>query len=122
MIPDGLWAGFVTGYDPASNTLGIDVLCIFYGDTAQAVLAEGTVIDIVNNEPDYLVVNNSTQVRTMPSGLAAIITGRGRTPMGSASKAPTTPPRRSMRSPARTDQQAWIRIDGGVVTWIFYGC
>ena len=51
------------------------MLCIFDGDTAQAVLAEGTVIDIVNNEPDYLVVNNSTQVRAMPSGLAAIITG-----------------------------------------------
>ena len=23
---------------------------------------------------------------------------------------------------ARTSQQAWIRIDGGLVTWIFYGC
>ena len=62
-IPDGLWAGFVTAFDPASNTLAIDVLCIFEGDTAQAVLTEGTVIEIINNEPDYLVVNNNRQTR-----------------------------------------------------------
>ena len=73
-IPDGLWAGFVTGYDPAGNGIGIDVLCIFSGDTAQAVLAEGTA-NVISNEPDYLIVNNNAQVRTMPSGLAAIITG-----------------------------------------------
>ena len=73
-IPDGLWAGFVTGYDAASNAIGIDVLCIFAGDTAQAVLAEGTAT-IIDNEPDYLVVNNNPQVRLMPSGLAALITG-----------------------------------------------
>ena len=121
VIPDGLWAGFVTGYDPANNSLGIDVLCIFYGDTAQAVLAEGTVIDIVNNEPDYLVVNNSTQVRTMPSGLAAIITGQVG-PDGQCIEGTHHSPEAVDAIAGRTDQQAWIRIDGGVVTWIFYGC
>ena len=122
VIPDGLWAGFVTGYDAASNSLGIDVLCIFYGDTAQAVLAEGTVIDIVNNEPDYLVVNNSTagaddavraggnHHRTRSDADGQCVEGTHHSPEAVDAIA------------ARTDQQAWIRIDGGVVTWIFYGC
>jgi hypothetical protein len=119
-IPDGLWAGFVTGYDAASNTVGIDVLCIFSGDTAQAVIAEGTA-NIINNEPDYLIVNNNPQVRVMPSGLAAIITGQidG---AGQCVEGTHHSPEAVHEIAARTIQQAWIRIDNGVVTWIFYGC
>ena len=39
------------------------------------MLAEGTA-NVISNQPDYLVVNNNTQVRLMPSGLAAFITGQ----------------------------------------------
>ena len=120
-IPDGLWAGFVTGYDAANHTVGIDVLCIFEGETAQAVLTEGTVIDIVNNEPDYLIVNNSTQVRVMPSGLAAIVLGEV-TADGQCIEGTHLSPEAVDAIPPRTSEQAWIRIDSGVVTWIFYGC
>ncbi len=120
-IPDGLWAGFVTAFDQASNTLAIDVLCIFEGDTAQAVLTEGTVIEVITNEPDYLVVNNSRQVRVMPSGLAAIITGDVAAD-GQCVEGTHHSPEAVDAIAARTGEQAWIRIDGGVVTWIFYGC
>jgi hypothetical protein len=120
-IPDGLWAGFVTGYDATNNSLGIDVLCIFEGDTAQTVLTEGTVIDVVNNEPDYLVINNSTQVRTMPSGLAAIILGEVASD-GQCVEGTHLSPEAVNEIAPRSAVQAWIRIDGGVVTWIFYGC
>jgi hypothetical protein len=120
-IPDGLWAGFVTGYDATNNALGIDVLCIFEGDTAQTVLTEGTVIDIVNNEPDYLVINNSTQVRTMPSGLAAIIFGEVASD-GQCVEGMHLSPEAVNEIAPRTAVQAWVRIDAGVVTWIFYGC
>jgi hypothetical protein len=120
-IPDGLWAGFVTGFDPASNTLAIDVLCIFEGDTAQTVLTEGTVIELINDEPDYLVINNNRQVRPMPSGLAAIITGNIAAD-GQCVEGTHHSPESVDAIAARTNQQAWIRIDGGLVTWIFYGC
>jgi len=121
VIPDGLWAGFVTGYDATNNALGIDILCIFEGDTAQTVLTEGTVIDIVNNEPDYLVINNSTQVRTMPSGLAAIILGEVASD-GQCVEGTHLSPEAVNEIAPRSAVQAWIRIDAGVVTWIFYGC
>ena len=102
------------------DSIGIDVLCIFAGDTAQAVLAEGTA-NIVNNEPDYLVVNNNTQVRSMPSGLAAIITGEIGAD-GQCVEGTHHSPETVDAIAARTSEQAWIRIDSGLVTWIFYGC
>jgi hypothetical protein len=119
-IPDGLWAGFVTGYDAANNTLGIDVLCIFAGDTAQAVLAEGTA-NIISADPEYLIVNNNTRVRTMPSGLAAIITGEVG-PDGQCVEGTHNSPEAVDLIAGLTTKQAWIRIADGVVTWIFYGC
>jgi hypothetical protein len=119
-IPDGLWAGFVTGYDAATNAIGIDVLCIFAGDTAQAVLAEGTA-NVISNQPDYLVVNNNPQVRLMPSGLAAFITGQIGAD-GQCVEGTHHSPEAVDIIPPRTSQQAWVRIDRGVVTWIFYGC
>jgi hypothetical protein len=120
-IPDGLWAGFVTNFDAATNALAIDVLCIFEGDTAQAVVTEGTVIELINNEPDYLVINNNRQVRVMPSGLAAIITGEIAAD-GQCVEGTHHYPEAVDAIATRTGQQAWIRIDGGLVTWIFYGC
>jgi hypothetical protein len=119
-IPDGLWAGFVTGYDASTNAIGIDVLCIFAGESAQAVIAEGTA-NIINNEPDYLIVNNNPQVRAMPSGLAAIITGEFATD-GQCVEGTHHSPEAVDGITARTNQQAWIRIANGLVTWIFYGC
>jgi hypothetical protein len=85
------------------------------------VLTEGTVIDIVNNEPDYLVINNSTQVRTMPSGLAAIILGEVSSD-GQCVEGMHLSPEAVNEIAPRTAVQAWVRIDAGVVTWIFYGC
>ena len=75
VIPDGLWAGYPTAYDWNTNTIGINLLCIFYGDSAQAVLAQGTA-NVVLNDPNYLIVNNQDRIRSMPSALSAIIVGQ----------------------------------------------
>ena len=119
-IPDGLWAGFVTGYDAATNVVGIDVLCVFSGATAEAVVAEGTA-NVISDDPDFLVVNNNPQVRTMPSGLAAIIVGE-LTADGQCVEGTHLSPEAVDEIAARTTQQAWVRVDGGLVTWVFYGC
>ena len=120
VIPDGLWAGYIS-YDAATDRFWIDLLCIFAGDAAQAVIAEGTA-NIVNDEPDYLVVNNSEQRRGAANDLRAIaygddVDGRCR-PFTAASGDHLTPD----QSELRPDSQAWIRIAEGAVTWIVYGC
>jgi hypothetical protein len=119
-IPDGLWAGYIS-YDAATDRFWIDLLCIFAGDTAQAVIAEGTA-NIVNNEPDYLIVNNSDKRRAAANDLRAIaygadVDGRCR-PFTAASGDHLTPDQGELRP----DGQAWIRIAGGAVTWILSGC
>ncbi len=120
VIPDGLWAGYPTAYDWNTNTIGINLLCIFYGQSAQAVIAQGTA-NIVSNQPDYLIVNNNDRVRSMPSALAAIILGK-LDANGTCVEGDHLSPEQVDQLPARYGHQAWIRIDQGMVTWIFYGC
>jgi hypothetical protein len=118
-VPDGLWAGFVDGYDADRGGVWIDLLCIFTGATAQAVLADGT-STILNTEPDYLIVNNSTQTRFVPDGLAAIIVGDASS--GDCREGTHLSPEQVDVIGPNRQRQAWIRVAGGVVTWIFYGC
>jgi hypothetical protein len=120
VIPDGLWAGYPTAYDWSTNTIGINMLCIFYGDSAQYILAQGTA-NIVGNQPDYLIVNNNDRVRSMPSNLTAIILGQYDA-AGTCVEGEHLSPESVDQFPARYGQQAWIRIDQGVVTWVFYDC
>ncbi len=120
VIPDGLWAGYPTAYDWNTNTIGINLLCIFYGDSAQAVLRQGTA-NVVLNDPNYLIVNNLDRIRSMPSALAAIIVGQYDA-AGNCVEGDHLSPEAVDQFPARYGQQAWIRIDQGQVTWVFYGC
>ena len=112
VIPDGLWAGFVT--NEATRRSAIDLLCVYSGAAAQHVISEGTA-NIVNDEPDYLVVNNNTRVRSAPAAPGIVL--RDSSPVDGECvenvAAAHTP------QPAR---QAWVRIDGGQVTWILWGC
>ena len=81
---------------------------------AGQVISEGTA-NIVNNEPDYVVVNNNTRLRSAPAapGIvlrdSAVVDGECVENTAAAHNP----------EPAR---QAWVRIDGGQVTWILWGC
>ena len=105
-------AGYVT--NETMPAVDIDLLCIFTGAAAEHVVNEGTAT-IVNDEPDYLIVNNSTRTRSMPAApsiaLFDSVVSDGECVGGVVG--PHKPdPRR----------QAWVRIDGGQVTWILWGC
>jgi hypothetical protein len=119
-IPDGLWAVFVDGYDDNAGGFWVDLLCIYQGQAAQAVLAQGNAT-IINNEPDYLVVNNNTQTRFVPDGLAAFVVGTT-DPSGQCVEGDHLSPEQLDLVGANRTRQAWLRISGGVATWIFYGC
>ena len=112
IIPDGLWAGYVT--NETTPAVDIDLLCIFTGAAAQHVVNEATAT-IVNDEPDYLIVNNSTRTRSMPAApwiaLFDSVVSDGECVGGVVGPHNPDPPR-----------QAWVRIDGGQVTWILWGC
>ena len=123
-IPDGLWAGYVS-HDPATDTLWVDLLCIFAGAAADAVRAEGTAT-IVHDEPDYLVVNNNTQRRQVANNTRAILesddVGDGCRPFGVSGADVGGPHLTDLGALIHPDHQAWIRIDRGAATWIAYGC
>lgn len=121
VVPDGLWSGYVRDFDPATNTYGIDVACVYYGESAQAMLAGGTAT-IVDDDPNFLVVNNSTRVRRMPSTATIEVLGElgndGRCYEGA--HLPGGPTVDGVAYNSNT--LAWVRIDGGAVTWTFTGC
>jgi hypothetical protein len=126
-IPDGLWAGYVS-LDPATDLLWVDLLCIYYGESAQSVLASGGA-NIVLNDPGYLIVNNNDQRRSVPNNLQVVLSSAidesGRcVPYGAGMAGPGEA---HMTSPVYEidnygASQAWIRIDNGVATWLNYGC
>jgi hypothetical protein len=119
-IPDGLWAGFVTDLDVTGSggAVGIDLLCIFFGESAQAVRDEGTA-NIINDEADYLVVNNATRVRSLPTPPSMVLRESFESADGSCTEAT---PGSFVEPGPRPDIQAWIRVHEGHVTWVLWGC
>jgi hypothetical protein len=126
VIPDGLWAGYVS-YDGGTDTFWIDVLCIYYGQSAQQVLAGGSAT-IVNDEPDYLIVNNSERRRQAANDTQVVFisddTGNGCRPAGAELSNPGQSHITGFTEGTYfyPNLQAWVRIDGGAVTWFVYGC
>jgi hypothetical protein len=128
-IPDGLWAGRV-GIDPANpGEVWVNLLCIYYGQSAQAVRDAGTA-NIVHDEPDYLIVDNNEQARVLTNHIMAIAASQA-DPSGRCA------PAGMMLSPGPGEYlpgaagwlgvdpsglQAWIRVDDGAATWLVYGC
>lgn len=127
-IPDGLWAGYVSVDAAAPGDVWVDLLCIYFGESAQAVRDAGTA-NIVHDEPDYLIVDNSDQDRVLANSITAIAASA---PDASGRCVPTG----LMRAPQGqhlpgagdwfgTDPaqfQAWVRVHEGAVTWLVYGC
>jgi hypothetical protein len=113
-IPDGLWAGYVTGH--TDTTVSIDLLCIYAVANAGALPSDSA--HVVLDAPDYVVVNNSTRSRTMPMDSRIVLRlatrdGAGRCVDGESTQQWTD---------IAADQQVWVRIHQGAVTWIFAEC
>jgi hypothetical protein len=113
-IPDGLWAGYVTGH--TDTTVAIDLLCIYAVANAGALPSDSA--NVVLDAPDYVVVNNSTRSRTMPMDARIVLRLATRDAEGRCVDGRST----QQWADIATDQQVWVRIHQGSVTWIFAEC
>jgi len=115
-IPDGIWAGYIVD-DGNDGSVGIDLLCIYSGAAAQSVLA-GTTATTINADPNYLIVNNSTRARFMPmaEGISLRLAERGADGRCWDGRSTT------QWGDIPSDRQVWVRIHGGVITWILADC
>jgi len=119
VVPDGIWAGFVDVPVPG-EPLSVDLLCIFTPEAAPGVLAGGSATMLIPDgradpDPNYLVVNNNERERRVPT--AAVLELRDAVFDGEL----------CVEGPFLSDvdhsaYQAWITIDGGVATWVIWGC
>jgi len=115
-IPDGLWAGFITD-DGSDGFVGIDLLCIYFGASAQAMLAGGTGT-LLNDDPEYLIVNNQTRARAMPMDTNISLRLSARDSADRCVDSAST----DQWSDIPADRQVWIRIHDGRITWIIADC
>ena len=60
-IPDGTWYGLLSAIDRTAGSLTIDLVCVFYDDAADEIIATG----IGSGPADFYVVNNSDRTRTV---------------------------------------------------------
>ena len=114
-IPDGLWAGFITGTH--DNLVDIDILCIYYGTSGQSTLTANTAT-MLNSDPEYLIVNNNDQPRAVP--IDGRISLRLSTRIADGRCMDTTST--TQWSDIPPDRQVWIRIHNGAVTWVLADC
>jgi hypothetical protein len=133
VIPDGLWAGTL-GYVPNDDPWEINLVCVYFGEEAQRIISTGTANVVDAADPDYVVVDNNPRTRAAPNRAEAIETsfadvrtdGRCLGPGASAGRSPGDD--HVVFAPGQfelwysTTHQAWVRIDGGAVTWIRFGC
>jgi hypothetical protein len=114
-IPDGLWAGFITGV--VGDVVNVDPVCIYSGSAAQQVMSSPSAV-ILNDDPNYLVVNNSTRARAVPMDASIVLrlgvrNGAGQCVDGTSS---------TQWGDIPADRQVWVRIHDGRVTWVFADC
>ena len=105
VIPDGLFAGFVTGHD-ASN-VSIDLLCIYAVATPRRCRATGRRSSL--DRPDYVIVNNNTRARTMPMDVAIVV----RLGVRDAADSCVDGTPAAQWSEVTPDRQVWVRIHDG---------
>jgi hypothetical protein len=115
-IPDGLWAGFIVD-DGSDGSVGIDLLCIYSGEAARNVLA-GTTATTINADPNYLIVNNSTRARHMAMAEGISLRLAERRADGRCWDSRST----TQWADIPADRQVWVRIHGGLITWILADC
>ena len=121
VIPDGLWAGYL--YPATDGTVEIDVACVYEGDTAAQVAADGTATIVDDRDPDFLVVNNNPRRRSLTNDVRYVLWG---VPDESGACTPQAVWGMDGFDPGVATQAngalGWVRIEGGAAHWIFFGC
>lgn len=116
-IPDGWWATYLpSGIDVSAEWVHLDIACVFFGETAQQVVTEGTAT-IVNRDPDFLVVNNSPRARSMPIDPAATVFEGARD-----SEQRCQPAEIVTAVPSLPVRLAWVEIVDGSIRTAFVNC
>lgn len=121
VIPDGLCAGYL--FLGSDSTVEFDVACVYSGDVAAQIVADGTATIVDDDDPDFLVVNNSTRLRTLIDDVRHVLWGvaddQGAcTPQAAWGMTNFGPDVASQADGAL----GWLRIDGGAARWVMYGC
>lgn len=123
VIPDGLWAGYVFPAGWETGTVEIDVACVYSGPTAQEVIADGSSTVVDDRDPGFVVVNNSDRRREVVDATAYVLWGVAegdQCVIGAAWGVPDGGLDEQFEE--YTSSLAWVRIDGGAVRWLAYGC
>ena len=121
VIPDGLWAGYL--YPATDGTVEMDVACVYEGDAAAQIVADGTATIVDDRDPDFLVVNNNTRRRSLTNDVRYVLWG---VPDESGACTPQAVWGMDGFDPGVATQAngalGWVRIEGGAAHWIFFGC
>lgn len=120
LIPDGLWSGYL--FPGADGTVEIDLACVYTGETARQVVADGaTVVD--DRDPDFVVINNNPRRRVLRDDGAAMLWGvaddAGECVVGGAWGLPELGVAGELHYP---ESLAWVRVAGGGLQWLFFDC
>jgi hypothetical protein len=113
-LPDGLFAGYVTGYD--ANHVAIDVVCVYAVPDAASLPNPSA--SVVSDAPGYVVVNNNTRSRTVPMDPAIVLRVGVRGAGGECVDGRST----TQWTDVPSDRQVWMRIHGGRATWLLADC
>lgn len=113
LIPDGLWAAFVN--EPNGSTLSVDLVCVYMPQAGAELLRTGNAT-IINADPDFVVVNNSTRRRTVATSANtqyrdAIEDGNGRCVEGPF-----------LGGVEHAQYLAWVNIVSGRASYVMWGC
>jgi len=118
VIPDGIWdARRIT---ISASTIGIDVQCVYYGDSGAQLLANCLAEEgpdgCEDTDPDFWFVNASSRIRTMP--LAPEFRRRYATSDGCADPGPG-----NTRGVEGQDEfDSWVIIEQGEATFALTSC
>lgn len=117
-IPDGLWAGFVF-YDGLG--VHVDLLCVFAGEDAVWAREEPTA-HVINDEPDYLIVNNNSYIRSLPRAENIHFRNFQVDPNGRCVEAFEFDAATHADQFGPSERQAWVRVHNGEAAWVVWGC
>jgi hypothetical protein len=113
VIPDGYWRGFVRSWDgptlAQSTAMQFDLICVYIGDAAAQLVADGVGMGQIW-WPDGWPVNNNDRTRRVP--IAAGFFAHG-TAFGAEGGVPFAQP----DVPFDAANSAWIRIVNGAAVW-----
>lgn len=113
-IPDGLWSAFVAGH--SADIVNVDLACIYAVPSAESLSQPS--LNVVLDEPQYVIVNNTTQVRPTPMDPQIKLYLADRNETGECVYSRET----GLWDDIPPDRQVWLRIHNGSVTWVFAGC